>query len=84
VPAGTPEVIVDRLNAEITKIIAQPEVQKRLVDMGFIPVGSSREQFGAFLKAGHGHRPREVLWSNDDSREGADVQFWVATGARRP
>ena len=52
-PAGTPEAILDRLNAEITKIIAQPEVNKRLVDMGFIPVGNSREQFGAFLKAEH-------------------------------
>ena len=83
-PAGTPDAILDRLNAEITKIIAQPEVQKRLVDMGFIPVGSSREQFGAFLKAEHGHRPREVLWSDDDSRLGAAVQFRVATGARRP
>ena len=52
-PAGTPDAILDRLNAEITKIIAQPEVHKRLVDMGFIPVGNSREQFGAFLKAEH-------------------------------
>jgi tripartite-type tricarboxylate transporter receptor subunit TctC len=50
-PAGTPAAILDRLNADITNIIAQPEVQKRLVDMGFIPVGNSREQFGAFLKA---------------------------------
>ena len=50
-PIGTPEPILERLNAEITKIIAQPDVQKRLVDMGFIPVGNSREAFGAFLKS---------------------------------
>ena len=52
-PTGTPEAILDRLNAEITKIIAQPETNKRLVDMGFIPVGNSREAFGAFLKSEH-------------------------------
>ena len=50
-PIGTPEPILERLNAEITKIIAQPEVQKRLIDMGFIPVGSSREAYSAFLKS---------------------------------
>jgi tripartite-type tricarboxylate transporter receptor subunit TctC len=50
-PADTPPAILDRLNAEITKIIAQPEVNKRLVEMGFIPVGNTREQFGAFLRA---------------------------------
>ena len=50
-PVGTPEPILERLNAEITKIIAQPEVQKRLIDMGFIPVGSSREAYSAFLKS---------------------------------
>ena len=50
-PIGTPEPILERLSAEIMKIIAQPDVQKRLVDMGFIPVGNSREAFGAFLKS---------------------------------
>ena len=35
------------------RIIAQPDVQKRLVEMGFIPVGNTREQFGAFLAAEH-------------------------------
>ncbi|MGZ5138521.1 MAG: Bug family tripartite tricarboxylate transporter substrate binding protein [Burkholderiales bacterium] len=50
-PKATPEAILDRMNAEIVKIIAQPEVQKRLIEMGFIPVGNSREQFGSFLAA---------------------------------
>jgi tripartite-type tricarboxylate transporter receptor subunit TctC len=50
-PIATPPAILDRLNAEIVKIIAHPDVNKRLIDMGFIPVGSSREQFAAFLTA---------------------------------
>jgi tripartite-type tricarboxylate transporter receptor subunit TctC len=48
-PIATPAAILDRLNSEIVKIIAQPDVHKRLIDMGFIPVGSSREQFASFL-----------------------------------
>ncbi len=50
-PMGTPAPILDRLNTEIRKILAQPDVQKRLVDMGFIAVGSSREEFARFLTA---------------------------------
>ena len=50
-PKTTPEAILERMNAEIVKIIAQPELQKRLIEMGFIPVGNSREQFGSFLAA---------------------------------
>jgi tripartite-type tricarboxylate transporter receptor subunit TctC len=48
-PKATPDAILERMNAEIVRIIAQPDVQKRLIEMGFIPVGNSREQFGAFL-----------------------------------
>ena len=50
-PKATPEAVLDRLNAEIVKIIAQPDVQKRLIEMGFIPVGNTRDQFAAFLSA---------------------------------
>jgi tripartite-type tricarboxylate transporter receptor subunit TctC len=67
-PADTPVAILDRLNAEITKIIAQPEVQKRLVDMGFIPVGNTREQFGAFLKAEYAN------WAKIVQASGAKVE----------
>ena len=66
-PAGTPVAILDRLNAEITKIIAQPAVQKRLVDMGFIPVGNTREQFGAFLRAEYAN------WAKIVQESGAKV-----------
>jgi tripartite-type tricarboxylate transporter receptor subunit TctC len=48
-PKATPDAILERMNAEIVRIIAQPDVQKRLIEMGFIPVGNSREQFGRFL-----------------------------------
>ena len=50
-PAKTPAAILDRLNAEITKMLASPEVKERLAALAFMPVGGSREQFGAFMKA---------------------------------
>jgi tripartite-type tricarboxylate transporter receptor subunit TctC len=50
-PTGTPEPILERLNTEIVNILKTPDVQKRLYDLGMVPVGNSREQFGAFLKS---------------------------------
>jgi tripartite-type tricarboxylate transporter receptor subunit TctC len=39
-PAATPPEIVDRLHAEVKAIMATPEVQKRFVDLGNIPLAS--------------------------------------------
>jgi len=50
-PAGTPPAILDRMSVEAARIIAQPEVNKRLIEIGFIPVGSSRRDFSVFLAA---------------------------------
>ena len=50
-PAGTPAHILDRLNRDVVKIVNMPEVQQRFYEMAIIPVGNSREQFAAFLKA---------------------------------
>jgi tripartite-type tricarboxylate transporter receptor subunit TctC len=40
-PAGTPKAVVDRLNAEVRKAIAVPEVQARLLAMGGEPAATS-------------------------------------------
>ena len=39
-PAGTPEPIVNRLHAEIVKIMAMPDVQERMIKLGAYPVSS--------------------------------------------
>ncbi|GAA0847068.1 Bug family tripartite tricarboxylate transporter substrate binding protein [Cupriavidus pauculus] len=44
-PAGTPKEIVDKIAADVHKVVAIPEVKKQLVDQGAIPVGSSPQQF---------------------------------------
>ncbi len=49
--AGTPRDIVQRLNAEIVKIIGSPEVRERFGKSGVEVVAGTPEQFGAFLKS---------------------------------
>lgn len=49
-PKGTPKAIVDRLNGEVAKILAQPETRQRLLQIGFEPAGGSAEQLAVFEK----------------------------------
>jgi hypothetical protein len=46
-PAGTPKPVVDRVAGEVIKILAQPEVRERLLQMGYEPIGNRPEQFAA-------------------------------------
>ena len=50
-PAATPRDIVNRLHTEIVKILRMPDINERLSLQGADPVGSSAEEFGAFMKA---------------------------------
>ncbi|HTM60756.1 MAG TPA: tripartite tricarboxylate transporter substrate binding protein [Burkholderiales bacterium] len=50
-PAGTPRDIVLRLNSEIGKALASPDLVKRFDDMGLVARASSPEEFGAFLQS---------------------------------
>ncbi len=50
-PAGVPRPIVERLNAEIVKAMAAPDLRQRLVSLGADPLTSSPEEFAAYLKA---------------------------------
>jgi tripartite-type tricarboxylate transporter receptor subunit TctC len=49
-PARTPEPVLDRLNAEVRRLIARPDVKERLASLSFLPVGDSREHFAAFIR----------------------------------
>jgi tripartite-type tricarboxylate transporter receptor subunit TctC len=48
-PAGTPKPIVDRLNAEIQKVLAQPDVKADFAKQGAVPMQMSADEFGKFL-----------------------------------
>jgi tripartite-type tricarboxylate transporter receptor subunit TctC len=48
-PAKTPSSIVERLNGEINKAIADPTVRKSFLDSGQEPVGGTAAQFAQFV-----------------------------------
>jgi tripartite-type tricarboxylate transporter receptor subunit TctC len=48
-PAGTPKEIVDRVSAEAKKALADPALQAKLVEQGIVPMGSTPEEFRAFV-----------------------------------
>jgi tripartite-type tricarboxylate transporter receptor subunit TctC len=50
-PAGTPRAIVDRLHRETVRALKEREVRDRLVADGSDPVGSTPEEFAAYLRS---------------------------------
>ena len=51
VPAATPKPIVNRIQADSAKVLAMPDVRERLAGLGLEVVGSSPEQFDAFVRS---------------------------------
>jgi tripartite-type tricarboxylate transporter receptor subunit TctC len=49
-PAGMPEPIVARLNAEFVKVLNIPEVKSKLEDSGYRAVGGTPEEFGKRMR----------------------------------
>ena len=50
-PAGTPKEIVDQLQRDIAKIVAEPDVKDKLDTLGFRPVANTPTQFSAQIKS---------------------------------
>lgn len=50
-PKGTPKEIIAKLNQEVNAILAEPEMKKRLIELGGEPLIQSPEQFGDMIKA---------------------------------
>jgi tripartite-type tricarboxylate transporter receptor subunit TctC len=48
-PTGTPEPILDRLSAELMKILKEPAVLAKLNDLAFVPAKESRREFEAYI-----------------------------------
>lgn len=51
VPSGTPKDIVDRLNKEMARAIANPKIAAMFVKLGTQPVSTTSEEFAAFIKS---------------------------------
>jgi tripartite-type tricarboxylate transporter receptor subunit TctC len=50
-PAHTPEPIVAKLNAEMARALAQPEMRATLLAEGAEPIGGTPQQFGAYIRS---------------------------------
>jgi tripartite-type tricarboxylate transporter receptor subunit TctC len=50
-PKKTPPEIIEKLNHEINAVLAEPEMKKRLTELGGEPLISSPEAFGAMIAA---------------------------------
>jgi len=49
-PAGAPRPIVELLHREVTKALALPDVRARLAALGFDPIGTTPDEFAAWIK----------------------------------
>jgi len=50
-PAGTPREIVTRLNGEITKILARPDIRERFASQALEPGNMTAGQFSDYIKS---------------------------------
>ena len=48
-PAGTPRAIINRLNAELVKVMAMPDIRERLVNLGADPLSTTPQEFAAHI-----------------------------------
>jgi tripartite-type tricarboxylate transporter receptor subunit TctC len=51
VPKGTPTAIIDKLNKEVNAILAEPEMKKKLAEMGGIMMNGTPEDFGKIVQS---------------------------------
>ncbi len=66
-PKGTPQFVVDKLSAEVQRILRLPDVREKLAALGAEPVGSTQAEFAAHVK-------REIAkWAQVVKTSGAKV-----------
>ena len=51
VPKNTPQDIIDKLNAEVNAILAEPEMKKRIAELGGVPIVVTPKGFGDVVAA---------------------------------
>ena len=50
-PGGTPRPLIERIYADIARIVAHPEIQERILSQGSEPVGNRPDEYAAFIQA---------------------------------
>jgi tripartite-type tricarboxylate transporter receptor subunit TctC len=50
-PAGTPQVVIDKLHRETARVLAQGDVRRRMAELGVDLIGNTPAEFAAVIKA---------------------------------
>ena len=50
-PKGTPKAIIDKVNAEVNRALADPKFREKLADLGGSPIAGSPEDFGKVIQS---------------------------------
>ena len=50
VPAGTPAAVVAKISTDANRVMADPEIRRKMVAVGAEPSGNSPEEFGRFIR----------------------------------
>jgi tripartite-type tricarboxylate transporter receptor subunit TctC len=66
-PAGTPREIVDKLNAEVTKMLALPDVKQRFLAQGVETVGTTPAEAAEYV------RGQRAKWAKVVAESGAKI-----------
>ena len=67
-PANTPAPVVNKLQAEISRIVKSPDIAKKLLDLGLDPSGSTPAELAAYQKS------EIAKWSKVVKDSGAKVE----------
>lgn len=59
-PAGTPKPVIAKLNAELKRVLALPDVAERIVQNGLEPAYSTPEELAAVMESDVAHFARLV------------------------
>jgi tripartite-type tricarboxylate transporter receptor subunit TctC len=67
-PKGTPRDVIDKVNAEINRMLADPKMRERLAELGGKPIGGTPEDFGRVIAA------ETAKWGKVVTSSGAKVE----------
>jgi tripartite-type tricarboxylate transporter receptor subunit TctC len=67
-PKGTPREIIDRVNAEVNRALADPKMRERLAELGGKPIAGTPEDFGKVIAA------ETAKWEKVVTSSGAKVE----------
>jgi tripartite-type tricarboxylate transporter receptor subunit TctC len=50
-PAQTPAAVVNKIHGDVVKAMASPDVRERMLTQAAEPIGSTPQEYAAFIKA---------------------------------